>query len=480
MKPSTINIAVVTGVFVISVLALWLRVTLIHASDLWYDEAFTGITIRSSWLEMIGIIINDKVHPPLYYLMLKVWTLLLGGSGVGVLRGFSVLWGVLLLPIIAVGIQKSHMLLDSQKPVFTLGTTLFFAINPFFVSYSVEARSYSLLTFLYAVFVFLCLKRFGEKQEKYTALVVVTGVLLSLTHFIGTLSILTFIVLVVCERQWIIDRLKSYAIAVTALFWLFSNSILKVFGLVYNFPGWVPRIRIADVPEFFSAILLGVDRQARGVPPVNTTVLGDVTFWFGMTMLVFFLILLAKYLMFCVDLEQRRGVTVFILLSILPLAVVVLLSRVSIHLFVERYLIGFAFTILFLLLYVLIKKSSQVYVTFILLYVCVVLLVRAPVARVEYNSIIPLLPNTQSLYVTDPGDFVVLKYYRGELPTRLIVSEKGSQFSSFSVISPRELVIEQEIEPLGFVLEKQGEQFADVHNYRKILEQGEFRLYQKP
>ena len=45
--------------------------------DVWLDEAFTGIFIRSNFYDMIKATAMD-VHPPLYYVLLKLFAMVFG------------------------------------------------------------------------------------------------------------------------------------------------------------------------------------------------------------------------------------------------------------------------------------------------------------------------------------------------------------------------------------------------------------------
>jgi len=81
------------SIFLILVLALGLRLTSLSQS-FWLDEATSGIVARD--LSFKQIIINFSpadFHPPLYYILLKVWSLFLG-TGEIALRSLSVLFGL--------------------------------------------------------------------------------------------------------------------------------------------------------------------------------------------------------------------------------------------------------------------------------------------------------------------------------------------------------------------------------------------------
>ncbi|MBU4141332.1 hypothetical protein KKE99_00455, partial [Patescibacteria group bacterium] len=68
MKIAKTNLTLIA----ILVIGLILRLYNLIAVSLWHDEAFSALLIRYPFGEMIARIILD-VHPPLYYIILRVW-----------------------------------------------------------------------------------------------------------------------------------------------------------------------------------------------------------------------------------------------------------------------------------------------------------------------------------------------------------------------------------------------------------------------
>lgn len=111
------------------------------AVALWHDEAFSALYIKYSWGEMIHRIILD-VHPPLYYFLLRIWNYVFGW-GLFSLRSFSIIFGVL---TVWAGYKLVYYSLKDKR--LALLAALLLAINPFQIQYSLEARMYTLGTFL--------------------------------------------------------------------------------------------------------------------------------------------------------------------------------------------------------------------------------------------------------------------------------------------------------------------------------------------
>ena len=73
--------------------------------SLWYDESYTGALVKQSFSNIIQITGGDN-HPPLYYLTLRVFTLIFGNTVLS-LRAFSVLGA---LSLAALGLGPSGVL----------------------------------------------------------------------------------------------------------------------------------------------------------------------------------------------------------------------------------------------------------------------------------------------------------------------------------------------------------------------------------
>ena len=89
-----------------------------------------------------GLASDDPHHPPLYYLLARFWLQLWGDSR-AILRSFSVLTSILVLPA---GYFLSQGIFNNQK--ISLIFVALLAISPLFVLYAQEAREYSLWVLL--------------------------------------------------------------------------------------------------------------------------------------------------------------------------------------------------------------------------------------------------------------------------------------------------------------------------------------------
>ena len=126
----------------IVLLAAGLRFYRLDGSSLWSDEGNTWALLHRSFAQIAQDAAAD-IHPPGYYWLLKVWSMIAGTSAWG-MRSFSALTGVLLIYVIyRLGrvVEREH---PSWRGVALLAAFIA-AVNPLQIYYSQEARMYLLL-----------------------------------------------------------------------------------------------------------------------------------------------------------------------------------------------------------------------------------------------------------------------------------------------------------------------------------------------
>ncbi|NTV78917.1 MAG: hypothetical protein HGA25_07260, partial [Clostridiales bacterium] len=160
-------------------ICLWAILSL--NDHLWYDEAYTLALIRHPFSELIEITSRD-VHPPLYYLCLRLFYLLCGQSILS-LKFFSLIFmaGVMLL-----GLFQIRKLFGNRTGFFFL---FFSCVMPCMTLQSYNVRMYSFAMF----FVLLCAifsYRFYQKQTILNlAVFCFAGIIASYTHTFALISI---------------------------------------------------------------------------------------------------------------------------------------------------------------------------------------------------------------------------------------------------------------------------------------------------
>ncbi len=125
--------------FAICIVYILLRLQ--HLTDLclWFDEIFSIHAAEHDWQNLFRFVVQDLIHPPLFYVLLKIWILTVGES-LFQLRFFPVLFSIIsLIPF---------YLLCRQLKLNYLAIALafsFFAANGSLIKYAQEVRMYSVL-----------------------------------------------------------------------------------------------------------------------------------------------------------------------------------------------------------------------------------------------------------------------------------------------------------------------------------------------
>jgi uncharacterized membrane protein len=172
----------------ILLLGIFFRVTNLAQQVYWHDEAYTSLRISGYQSnEVNASLFNGKVseiaelqkyqkpsaekgildtvkslafddtqHPPLYYVLIRLWVQYFGSS-IQVIRSFSALIGILVIPCIAwlsweLWGADNHRT-TSQQPLLACGlASALVALSPFYVLYAQEAREYALWAVLILLF----------------------------------------------------------------------------------------------------------------------------------------------------------------------------------------------------------------------------------------------------------------------------------------------------------------------------------------
>ena len=130
--------------YILTAIAALLPVGLVFNSNVWFDEAYTISLIRHSYSEIIEILKTD-MHPPLYFLSLKLFCDVFGYSLIAT-KLFSVLGYTALIVLGAFTLKKHYG--ESTSLVFTMAA----GAIPMLFYFSCQQRSYSWSVF----FVTMC------------------------------------------------------------------------------------------------------------------------------------------------------------------------------------------------------------------------------------------------------------------------------------------------------------------------------------
>lgn len=145
------------GMLALGLSAYVLVVALSFGQSIWFDEGYSILLAKSPVAELLSLTAVDA-HPPLYYLLLKLWGMIFGFSE-GALRSLSAL---LLAGALVIAASLIRKLFSTKIALIALPFLLF---APFLLRYGYEIRMYSLAT-LIAVAATYVLVVAKERQSK--------------------------------------------------------------------------------------------------------------------------------------------------------------------------------------------------------------------------------------------------------------------------------------------------------------------------
>ncbi|MBI4049667.1 MAG: glycosyltransferase family 39 protein [Candidatus Doudnabacteria bacterium] len=330
---------------VILILGALLRLYHNTAVALWHDEAFSALYTRDyGWGEMMYRIGLD-VHPPLYYILLKFWTLIFGHSLIS-LRGLSILLGVLTIWIGYVLVKKIS---GSEK--FALYAGLLLALNPFQIQYSLEARMYTLGTFLVLASSYLLLKALETNQRKYWIWYAVAAAASLYTHYFLFFSVAAQILYLI----YVLAKSEKFSLSLIKSQKFINAAIAGAVMLILYLP-WIPTFIVQNQRVAASYWIPPMDRWSIPSTIWKMAVGGQGTNRFMLSVAT----LIAAYLIYYYFKKTKEDSRVLVLLSLLVPFIGSILISLKTAIFLERYFV-FAALFLIIILAVLIMQI-QTYV----------------------------------------------------------------------------------------------------------------------
>lgn len=140
-------------------LAVTVRVQVIGRDAFWLDEGYSWWDAQQPFAALWSLVPTCDPHPPLYFALLHGWRALVG-DGTVALRSLSMLFGIATVGLVYVAGRQLDRARGDADPPFGIGllAALLFALTPFQVYFSVEARPYALLCFGAALLTLACLR----------------------------------------------------------------------------------------------------------------------------------------------------------------------------------------------------------------------------------------------------------------------------------------------------------------------------------
>lgn len=231
----------------------------IGSQSLWTDELFSRFypeLFSLKYLWTTGLL--HESSPPLYYMAIEGWMRLFGTSEVA-MRSLSLVASVLTLPLIY---RIAIELLDWRRG---LAAMLIFALLPMQVSFSQDARTYTLLLIPLCA-ALLAVARFLRGNIRWRTLGLYgAGAVVALychataAFFIAACNVVVIIAIVAERRNHWRSALIRW-LAVNSLIFLLALPELAamiVLGVSGNGLGWIPPFRPVDLVRALSPVVVG-------------------------------------------------------------------------------------------------------------------------------------------------------------------------------------------------------------------------------
>ncbi len=232
-------------------LYIGLRLWGVAESDLWLDEVFSASTISLGWQEMSYAIIRDGVHPPVFYILLKVWAF--GSHSVWWLQLFPALISILTL------IPFYLLCRELRLTTFEMSAALLMiAVNSLLLEYALDLRMYELMQCisLFSLWLFVRLQTSLDAANSMFFWLAFVNLLLVYTHYFGWLVVGTQgLYLLIWNRR----LFYRFAVSSSGILLCFSLWIWIVLqnaardGATGNL-NWIGRPVLSDLVWFYATL----------------------------------------------------------------------------------------------------------------------------------------------------------------------------------------------------------------------------------
>lgn len=341
MRNTIISIKLLLPLLIISCgVSLWA----ILSQSVRLDEA-QSLWIATKPVDTIIAITSEDVHVPLYSFLLHFWLQIFGAS-LSAARVLSFLFFLLTLPVLYLFVKES-----SSKAVALLSVTLF-ALSPFIMWYSGEARMYTLFTLVTSLshLFFLRMIRTDGQEGKL-------GYFISL--LLGLYTHYFFVFLIATQALYVAWTMfknyqekvpqgfmkKTYGIiALASLCFVPWIWLLFSTGMAANTQPLIPPPTSFNVIQTYVNFIFGF--QTQGIQSIL------VSLWPIAIMSLFFVFTKRKKV-------TTTGMTYLVLASFIPIVLVYFVSFFQ-PIFLSRYLIVVTPTLFFLFAWLLLQHSRKV------------------------------------------------------------------------------------------------------------------------
>lgn len=227
-----------------------LGITTVFSESIWYDETSTLALVYNSFPEVIRLVSID-VHPPLYYLMLKLCVMLLGG----ILDYITIGKILAFIPLISLLVIGFTSIKKRYGEVVSFLFNIFVVGMPHMLTYFTEIRMYG-WGMLFVTCAFLVVPKIVKGEEnvlKNYILLTLFAALASYMHYFACLSSIVvylelILVFIFTKRYKEIGKvfLSGLLVVATYLPWL-SVFFIQISSVKEGF--WIAPLTIVNINE---------------------------------------------------------------------------------------------------------------------------------------------------------------------------------------------------------------------------------------
>jgi mannosyltransferase len=239
--------------FLIGCLYIAMRLWRLNDYGLWLDEVFSVNMARLDWKEILPAVAHDIVHPPLFYLLLKMW-IHMGGESLFWLRFFPALTAIAtIIPFFSI-CRELRLSTAEINTAFIL-----ISVNSYLIYYAQESRMYSLLLFftLCSMYLFIRIIIGNGTSKILLPSLFIVNLLLIYTHYFGWLivGVECIYILILRSRQRLSFVIIIAALAVCFAPWAYMVGYVAAEkqGLSENI-SWIGRPRLYNLTWYYAAL----------------------------------------------------------------------------------------------------------------------------------------------------------------------------------------------------------------------------------
>ncbi|RWZ78257.1 MAG: hypothetical protein EOT05_00625 [Candidatus Microsaccharimonas sossegonensis] len=293
--------------------------------SVWFDEAYSLTLAKLSVNQLVALTSVD-VHPPLYYLLLKVWGSLFGWND-GAYRALGALIGGVLVVVSALLVKRlfGRLMMLVVVPILVMA--------PFLIRYDFEIRMYALAALLGIIGTYILTLAVTVKRRQW----LVWGIY-ALIVAISMYTVYYVALLWIAHVVWLVYWSRTHHQPIFRQPWLRAYTVAALLFLP-----WMPTF----ISQLTNGALAGIVQAMtidNLVSIISFSFLYRPTWQLGavgsfvMVVVLVGLTILSVTAYKASTQHEKRYLTLFVSILIIPIVVVALISLIR-PFYVERYLV---------------------------------------------------------------------------------------------------------------------------------------------